>query len=81
MLKTYRIRAFEGNGYEVLHDQIHLAAIDLDTPLGIQHASVELIALRARLIEVAGTPERDHPSFRLEVRDMVSGERVLDWVR
>lgn len=81
MLKTYRIRAFEGKGYEVLSDQTHLAALDLDTPLGMSHASVELIALRSRLIEVAGTRERDQAAFRLEVHDVMSGERVLDWVR
>lgn len=81
MLKTYRIKAYEGKGYEILRDQIHLAALDLDTPLGMQHASAELIALRARLIEVAGTRERDQPSFRLVICERETGDRVLDWVR
>lgn len=81
MLKTYRIKAYEGKSFEVLRDQIHLAALDLDSPAGIAIAGAELCALRARLIEVSRSHERDWPSFRLVVCDRETGERVMDWVR
>lgn len=80
-MKVYRVLAFEGRRLEVLEDQCHLLAADLDTPHGMALAGVELADLRRRLMDVAKIPERERSTFRLRVCDVDTGQHVMDWVR
>jgi len=80
MLKTYRLYAFERGGYEVLTDQIHLIALDLDTPLGISLARVELENARVTLARALNLDGSATAFFRLEVHEHDDrGALVMDW--
>lgn len=78
MQRKYRLHLFDG-GYELLADETHSIAVDLETAEGHAEAQAVLYARARALIERArDTGEYvNHP--RLEVRDWLTGQKELDW--
>lgn len=79
MLKSYRVRAYEDDNYEVLTDRVHLIALDLDTPIGLANARVELEGLRAVIVRALKTP-LDRVRLSVHDRDQDGGAYVMDWI-
>jgi hypothetical protein len=77
-MRKYRLHLYDGD-YELLADETHSIAVDLDSPEG--HAAAQtVLAGRARaLIERA----RDRGDYvtrpRLELHDWLTGRKELDW--
>lgn len=72
--QRYRLHIFDGV-YEVLHDRTYLITLDLDRP-GYEGTLDRQLQALTREAEAANEP-MDRP--RLEVRDAVTGVKVLDW--
>ncbi len=72
--QIYRVHIFDGQ-YEVLHKRVFTYQLDLEGP-GVDGMLDRLLQALTRAALAANEP-MDHP--RLEVRDAVSGVKVLDW--
>lgn len=70
----YRLHIFDGQ-YEVLHQRRYVLVLDLSVPGYAAVLGQQLQALTREAL--AANEPMDHP--RLEVRDAVSGVKVLDW--
>lgn len=74
METRYRLRLFDGQ-YELLDDQHHEVVLDLGLP-GYEG----ILEGRRRGMVAIARGEGEHVSrARLEVRDLHTGERVMDW--
>lgn len=77
-MRKYRLHLFDGD-YELLADETHSIAVDLDSPEGHAAAQTVLAGRGRALIERA----RDCGDYvtrpRLELHDWLTGRKELDW--
>lgn len=78
MLRKFRLHLYDGD-YELLADETHSIAVDLDSPAG--HAAAQpVLADRARALIARARSSREYVfQPRLEVRDWLTGQKELDW--
>ncbi|MFI6228860.1 hypothetical protein ACIBCR_16275 [Micromonospora echinospora] len=72
--QRYRLHIFDG-AYEVLHDRKYIVTLDLDMP-GLDGILDRHLQGLTRAALAANEPMT---CPRLEVRDAVTGVKVLDW--
>jgi hypothetical protein len=77
-LETYRIRIYENDNYEIEDERRHLLALDLDTPLGISLARVELAEVRASVARRRRFDDNQRERLRVSVHDAITDEYVMD---
>lgn len=73
-LTRYRLRIFDGQ-YEVLHDNMFVVDVDLESPSMNGILDRQLVAL-VQLATVANEP-MDRPVMK--VCDLVTGKPLMDW--
>lgn len=78
MMRKYRLHLYDGD-YELLGDETHSVAVDLETAEG--HAAAQtVLSERARaLVYRARTSGEQVDRPRLEIRDWLTGRKELDW--
>ena len=77
-MRKYRLHLYDG-GYELLADETHAVAVDLETPEG--HAAAQVVlADRARALVARAVDAGEYVNHpRLELRDWLTGHKELDW--
>lgn len=77
-MRKYRLHLFDGD-YELLADETHSIAVDLDSPEG--HAAAQaVLADRARALVAHAQAAGEYVTQpRLELRDWLTGRKELDW--
>ncbi len=78
MVETYRIRVYEDDNYEVMTSRVLLIALDLDTPIGVSRAQVDLEGTRRMIARRRGLDADATERLRLAVHAHPGGEYVMD---
>jgi len=78
MVETYRLRVYEDDNYEVMTSRVLLIALDLDTPIGISRAQVDLEGTRRMIARRRGLDESATERLRLAVHSHPDGAYVMD---
>jgi hypothetical protein len=78
MMQTYRIRVYEDDNYEVMTSRVLLIALDLDTPIGVSRAQVDLEGTRRMIALRRGLDENATERLRLAVHTHPGGAYVMD---
>ena len=77
-LAQYRLRFYEDDSYEVEDDRVHLLALDLDTPIGLRCAKVDLDGARLSFARRRELDESAAERVRVSVYTHPEGAYVMD---